>query len=135
MSSYREAHEIGKKEYESIEGAARAMMGNLGLEADRPANATVLAQARILATALELFIERNAITPDAWKSAGYLGNLLNASGKMTRLMANLWYRVGGNGRTEKPIDNAFDGITYLAFFIRQYEEGNERGYQPGTAPQ
>lgn len=123
---YREAHKIGKARYEDIHVCAMGMLDALGMEQD----STNLEQAKVFATALALFAERNDITPDAWKAAGYLGNLLNASGKMTRLMANLWYQTGANGRTEKPIDNALDGITYLAFFIRMYELGDERGNMP-----
>ena len=126
---YREAHAIGKARYEHIDIAAHSMLDALELEQ----TGTNLEQAKVLATALALFAERNTITPDAWRSAGYLGNLLNASGKVGRLMANLWYKTGENGRTEKPIDNALDGITYLSFFVRMYEIGNERGNQPGAS--
>jgi len=126
---YREGYQISAERKEDIELTAHSMLDALSIEQTD----TNFHQARVLATALALFAERNAITPDAWTAAGFLGNLLTANGKVGRLMSNLWYQVGEDGRKEKPIDNALDAITYMAFFIRSFEAGNERGYQPGVS--
>jgi len=127
MSGYREGTEILKSRHVEIEGAARALMGNFSLDADKDQNESAWFQARMLTAAFALYLERDEVTPDAWKSAGYLGNLLALKGKVNRLMASLWYKVAPNGNAEKPIDNALDAINYAAFFARLYEAGDERG--------
>lgn len=123
MTAYREASEIRKQWSEHIIRAAELACQTMEMELSPPN----IEQAIILMTALKLFEERNAITPDAWKSAGYLGNLLALKGKVNRMMASLWYKVAPNGNIEKPIDNALDAINYAAFFARLYETGDERG--------
>lgn len=123
MATYREGPEIVKEKHEEIDACASTMLDALEI----PQTSTNYAQARVFAMALVLYNERNEITPDAWESAGYLGNLLALKGKVNRMMASLWYKVAPNGNTEKPIDNALDAINYAAFFARLYEAGDERG--------
>lgn len=127
MSGYREGPEIVEEHHLDIERCATEILITLGIDSGDPMYDSVWAQARVFVSALVLYRERNAITPDAWKSAGYLGNLLALKGKVNRMMASLWYKVAPNGNTEKPIDNALDAINYAAFFARLYEAGDERG--------
>lgn len=121
--AYRDAATLYKEERELIVGATDQLLESLGM----PLSQTNREQADVLILALLIFRERNELTPDAWRAVGYLGNLLNSSGKMTRLMSQLWYNKDGSPNNEKPIDNAIDCITYLAFFIREFRRGNERG--------
>jgi hypothetical protein len=127
MAGYRESSQIISANHRQIEDCAQEMLIVLNVDSGGQEFDTLWQHARMLAAALVLYRERNEVTPDAWKSAGYLGNLLALKGKVNRLMASLWYKVAPNGNTEKPIDNALDAINYAAFFARLYEAGDERG--------
>jgi hypothetical protein len=124
---YREAAALIKDEEERIREAAILLCTELGIEGDN----TYVEQAKVFISALLLYHDRNQETKDAWKAVGFLGNLMSFHGKSLRLMNSLWWISNPEGRSEKPIDNALDGINYAAFFTRAYVADDERGNQSG----
>lgn len=67
-----------------------------------------------------------------WKQYGALANLLNSARKIDRLM-NIWWRGEDDDvpQLDKSLlDDAYDAINYLGFFIQCAEEGNIVGTAP-----
>ena len=67
-----------------------------------------------------------------WQQYGALANLLNAARKIDRLMS-IWWRGEDDevAMLDKSLlDDAFDAINYLGFFIQCAEEGNLLGNVP-----
>lgn len=121
LRSYRDASKLLEEEKESIDTAARSLCEQMGWEDE---STYEHAYALVLATAM--FHDRNQEVHDAWKSVGFLGNLLTLYGKIIRLMNGLWW-TKSEGRSEKPVDNAIDAINYTVFFLRCWWDENERG--------
>lgn len=74
--------------------------------------------------AYQIYIERQAKYHDAWKRYGALNNLIRSASKLQRVQEVYWYP------DEVPLDDmdldlddAFDALNYLAFFITQAERG------------
>src|SRR5262245_15710455 len=79
----------------------------------------------VLNEALNIFIDRNAKRADAWRDAGYKGNLVEMRKKLDRLWA-VW-----EGPIEsKDIDEALDLINAAVFYIRCVRDGNTNGIWP-----
>lgn len=122
-SGYRDAFKMSTEEAGDIHLAAKAMCESLGYN-----ESTDFDQAHVLVLAMVMFHDRNAEVHDAWRRVGWAGNLLTLYGKVVRLMNGLWWSRS-EGRSEKPIDNAIDAINYSAFFVRLYQDNDERGSQ------
>ena len=82
--------------------------------------------------ALKLYDERTASYGQIWRQYGALSNLLNAARKVDRSMETWWHNDGGAIPIlhKSNLDDAFDALNYLAFFIRNAREGNLTGEQP-----
>jgi len=86
----------------------------------------------VLLRAFGIHIERGNAYGDVWKNYGALANLLSAARKIDRLM-NVWWR---EDTTDVPmlhkdlLDDAYDAINYLTFFIRNAQAGNIFGVEP-----
>lgn len=83
----------------------------------------------------EVFIEclkthdqRTKAYGTVWKRYGALSNLLSAARKVDRLM-EMWWRKGGRPEIlhKDALDDAYDGINYLVFMIRNARAGNLTG--------
>lgn len=128
VGHYREAAEMRVAENDSINAAAVSMCEAFGISTTDPSNATYLEHAQYLALAMQVYIDRNPETLDAWRGPGWAGNLLSLHGKALRLMNSLWWTKPDTiARSEKPIDNAMDTVNYAVFFARCYDAGDERG--------
>lgn len=85
-----------------------------------------------------IFAERGKVYGDNWKFYGALNNLVRAATKVDRTMAIWWhdyadkYLASDSARElhKDALDDAFDAINYLTFFIRLVREGNITGDQP-----
>lgn len=97
--------------------------------------------AQTLDEAAAIMLARTLSYGTVWQRFGAVSNLLNAARKVERLMV-VWYDgqesvelVGDDGRTVQRIptlhkdalDDAFDAINYLAFFIQNARNGNITG--------
>lgn len=84
--------------------------------------------AQTLDEAARLMLHRTSSYGLVWQRFGAMSNLLNAARKVGRLM-EAWYE----GTTVEPVlhkdglDDAWDAINYLAFFIQCARKGNLTG--------
>jgi hypothetical protein len=85
-------------------------------------------QMHVFLDAYDIYKERNAVRQDAWRDAGWKGQLVEMRKKLDRLWA-VWRR-DGTVTTEKDIDEALDLINATAFFIRCVREENPDGNWP-----
>lgn len=83
--------------------------------------------ANVLQQALDIYVERNKDRGDAWKDAGWIGQLIEARKKLDRLWA-IWRT--DRTPSEKDIDEALDLINAVVFFVRCAEDNNKRGHWP-----
>ena len=98
--------------------------------------------AQTLDEASTLMLNRTVSYGVVWRRFGALSNLLNAARKVERLMESWWDEVGesfdivgddGKRVTRLPalhkdnLDDAFDAINYLAFFIQCARNANITG--------
>lgn len=81
----------------------------------------------VLGRALSIYQERNAKRSDAWRDAGWKGQLVEARKKLDRLWA-IW-RLDREPDA-KDIDEAIDLINAIVFWVRCVEEDNEDGKWP-----
>lgn len=95
------------------------------------------AQFLVLWEALEIFEERSEDYGEVWKQYGALNNLVRSAVKVDRLMEQWWF---GSVEAGDPVtlrsdglDDGYDAINYLVFFIRQARWGNITG-QKKTRP-
>ncbi len=76
---------------------------------------------RALMKSYEIYLQRNAKYSDVWKNYGALNNLVRGATKVDRLMEVWWH---GDGTLHKDaLDDAYDAINFLAFFIAQATNG------------
>lgn len=88
-------------------------------------------QANVLDDALRIFVERNTKYRDTWQQYGALANLVRSAQKLDRLMAVWWHESGEYEPLDaEALDDAYDAINHLAFFIRCAKEGNITGSEP-----
>lgn len=87
-------------------------------------------QSDVFLKALEIHVGRSEAYGEVWRNYGALSNLLSAARKVDRLM-ELWWHAGVFPEMpaihKDALDDAFDAINYLAFFIRNATEGNLTG--------
>lgn len=85
-------------------------------------------QLAVFLTALKLFDDRNRTYRNIWETYGALSNLLRAATKVDREMEIWWHQGLENPLLHKEaLDDAFDAINYLVFFIRCVRSGNITG--------
>ena len=97
--------------------------------------------AQALDEAATIMLNRTLSYGTVWQRFGAVSNLLNAARKVERLMV-VWYDgqesydlLGDDGKVVRRIpalhkdalDDAFDAINYLAFFIQNARQGNITG--------
>jgi len=93
-------------------------------------NEEVQEQLMVFLTALRLFDERNRVYRNVWETYGALSNLLRSATKVDRAMEIWWHDQGDNGNPllhKDNLDDAFDALNYLVFFIRCVRAGNITG--------
>lgn len=83
----------------------------------------------VLDEVADLYSQRSQAYGQVWRNYGALANLLNATRKVDRLM-NIWWRSTKPSIHKDALDDAFDAINYLVFFIRSAREGNFTGVAP-----
>jgi hypothetical protein len=80
-----------------------------------------------------IYEERSLMYGEVWKQYGALNNLVRAATKIDRLMA-VWYHEGGTDSVvalhKDSLDDAYDALNYINFFIRCAKEGNITGSPP-----
>jgi hypothetical protein len=85
-------------------------------------------QLLVFLTALKLFDNRNRTYRNIWETYGALSNLLRAATKVDREMEIWWHSPELDCLQHKEaLDDAFDALNYLAFFIRCVRSGNITG--------
>jgi hypothetical protein len=88
-------------------------------------------QHQVLEEALRIFMDRNKVYNDTWKTYGALSNLVRAAQKVDRMMEVWWHEMNGGAALGKDtLDDALDAINHLVFFIRCAREGNFTGAPP-----
>jgi hypothetical protein len=89
-------------------------------------------QADVFGRCTEIFRERNDRYHDTWKQYGALANLARSAQKVDRLMAVWWHETDTTLAPLDPamLDDAYDAINHLAFFIRCARIGNLTGEAP-----
>lgn len=108
-----------------VERCAEDLLIALGIEPTE----TTRAQLAVMAQAVQLFAERDTKYGGVWQQYGALSNLVRSATKVDRLM-NVWWHgnVDGSPALHKDsLDDAFDMINYMIFFIRCAREGNVYG--------
>ena len=87
-----------------------------------------LEQLGIFLSALEIMDEREKRYKELWKKDGWKGNLFHVKSKFMRMWQQFWIDEGRSeveGKSE--LDDAYDLLNYVAFFLRNYNENNEKG--------
>lgn len=85
-------------------------------------------QLAVFLTALKLFDERNRTYRNIWETYGALSNLLRAATKVDREMEIWWHSSSLDCLGHKEaLDDAFDALNYIVFFIRCVRNGNITG--------
>jgi hypothetical protein len=90
-------------------------------------------QSEVFEKCLEINEDRSAAYGDVWRNYGAVSNLLSAARKVDRLMETWWDGlINGTapGIHKDALDDAYDAINYLAFFIRNATDGNFTGERP-----
>lgn len=95
---------------------------------------SAILQLMVAAECADIFMERSEQYREAWRKHGALANLIKASMKMDRLMEVWWHSDMTQAQVEKMkpeekrklLDDAFDCINYLTFFVRLVGEGTLR---------
>ena len=93
-------------------------------------NDETVEQVAVFLTALKLFDQRNKTYRNIWETYGALSNLLRSATKVDRAMEIWWHDSSGNGNPllhKDNLDDAFDALNYLVFFIRCVRSGNITG--------
>jgi hypothetical protein len=89
-------------------------------------------QQMVFNKAYAIMAERTGAYSLTWQQYGALANLLNSARKIDRLMS-IWWRGDDD---EVPVldksllDDAYDAINYIGFFIQEAEKGNLTGTVP-----
>lgn len=86
--------------------------------------------AKVFNEAHRIFIDRSKHYGQLHRQYGALSNLLQAARKIDRLMEYWWHAEETPAIHKDALDDAFDGLNYLAFFIRNARDGNLTGAAP-----
>ena len=118
-------------------------MGNKDTRADVEALANVFDQYgldlteenfehfQVMMDVLKLYDERTIVYGQVWKNYGALNNLVRAATKIDRLMATWWHETMDIPPMHKDsLDDAYDAINFLLFFMRCAKEMNITGQPP-----
>lgn len=101
----------------SIVESVEEVLNHYGIECTQETRA----QFEVFMRALKLFDERNRTYRNVWETYGALSNLLRAATKVDREMEIWWHSAdpGHNPLQHKEsLDDAYDALNYLVFFIR-----------------
>jgi hypothetical protein len=82
-------------------------------------------QQQIFDRALRIYAKRNERYKDNWRRFGWRGCLFRIRERTERLWDTYWQ--GGSAGLEADLDDAYDLLNFVAFFIRAVEEGNRGG--------
>lgn len=86
----------------------------------------------VLLEALTKYADRNAEYNDNWRRMGWRGMLVRVRERAERLWDSLW-SADPEGtfapavERERKLDDAIDGINFLAFLVRAVRENNRDG--------
>ena len=81
--------------------------------------------------ALNIYRQRGLSYGEVWRQYGATANLVQAARKIDRLMEMWWHNPDGAVALQKDaLDDAFDALNYLVFFIRLARDGNITGSAP-----
>lgn len=88
-------------------------------------------QSEVFDKAQAIYEERNLKYKNTWRQYGALAQLVRAAQKIDRVMAVWWHEKGERSPlTLADLDDAYDAINHLAFFIRLATEGDITGDPP-----
>lgn len=91
---------------------------------------------KILHECQRLYVDRSESYGQAWEQRGGIANLVKAATKIDRLWAMFVDSSGPPPALHKDaLDDAYDGINYLVFFIRCVQGGNVTGMGPKVKEQ
>jgi hypothetical protein len=81
---------------------------------------------------LKLYSDRTVLYGQVWKNYGALNNLVRGATKVDRLMATWWHETTMDipPMHKDSLDDAYDAINFLVFFIRCAREMNITGQPP-----
>lgn len=116
--------------------AVKVLFGQQGIELNQHTMEHLL----VFLEALKLYYSRSGAYGQIWQQYGALSNLINAARKVDRTMEVWWTKETETYRASdgkvKPLlhkdnlDDAFDCLNYLVFFIRNARSGNLVGSVP-----
>lgn len=93
-----------------------------------------LLQMSIFLSSYETYLQRNEIYVDLWKDYGWMDLLTHVRSKSMRLVRKFWRENAPQPGTEEyedavhtHLDDAYDLLNYVAFFIRAFRDGNKWG--------
>jgi hypothetical protein len=89
-----------------------------------------LEQLQVFINAMQIYNNRTVKYGDAWKQYGALSQLVRSANKVDRLMAVWWFGQSGVALGKEALDDAYDALNHLVFFIRASTEGNLVGKMP-----
>lgn len=90
-------------------------------------------QNEVFEQCLQIHEGRSEAYGEVWRNYGAVSNLLSAARKVDRLMETWWDgMINGTAPSihKDALDDAYDAINYLAFFIRNAQNGNFTGERP-----
>jgi hypothetical protein len=91
-------------------------------------NDAMIDQLSIFMDAMDLYQARRQRYGDGWQRYGWLDSLFHMRNKMLRIEAEFWTTPPDNSHEATVrLDNAMDLLNYIAFFIRNVYDENERG--------
>ena len=92
---------------------------------------SALRQLAVFARCMRIFDARNKRYNDLWASRGFAGSLFQMDHKMARIWQQFWTdkKVPSKDREmiDSDMDDVYDLINYSGFFVRNVQDGNERG--------
>jgi hypothetical protein len=80
--------------------------------------------------ALAIMVDRTSSYGLVWQQYGALNNLVRAATKVDRLMETWWFHDDPSLIHKDALDDAFDAMNYLNFFIANARAGNITGTPP-----
>ena len=83
-------------------------------------------QLLVFTQALTIYNQRTGQYRQAWRKYGALNNLIRAATKLERLVQLFWHGSEGPPLEQLSTDDAHDALNYLAFFLRQAQQGQWR---------
>jgi len=89
-------------------------------------------QLSIFIEAVALYQERDKQYGPVWRKYGALSNLLRSAAKVERMIELWWKNPNDEQLHKEPLDDAYDLMNYVAFFVRNVGAGNLRGENAGV---